>query len=383
MRIAVVSGPDPGHLLPAVAFGREAAGRGHDVTIMTTSRWKADVEATGLDHRSLPGVSKEPTGSDLGWRMWGRAAGMAPHVAESLAVSRPDLVVADTLTAGGGFGAEVLGIPWVELVPHWLWAPSDALPPIGLGQRAARTPIGRLLERVQRRQQARSFAEGRDQRRRARASIGLPVNGGPALRILATLPALELPRPDWPARCFIVGLLEWEPSSWEPLDPPDGDEPLVVVTDSTASGIDVSLGGRFVVGLHGDRIRLAVTTTRAVPDRPATVAGRGGHGPLLDVADCAAGFAGHGFVSKALARGVPLVLVPLQGDQRETAARVERLGAGITVPLEKATPSALAAAVSAVLADPSYRQAAARVASSGRGLGAARAVGLAERFTGA
>jgi UDP:flavonoid glycosyltransferase YjiC (YdhE family) len=72
---------------------------------------------------------------------------------------------------------------------------------------------------------------------------------------------------------------------------------------------------------------------------------------------------GHGMVGKALAAGVPLVLVPGGGDQRELARRVGRLGAGAVVE-RAATPRRLAAALVRVLADPSCRAAAAAVAGS-------------------
>lgn len=300
-------------------------------------------------------------------------------LAETLVELETDVVIADTLATDGAFAADLVGRPWVEVTPHWLWEPSSALPPIGLGQRPARTPVGRVVERYQRRQQRRSVEAGEAQRDAARARIGLPAGGGTAvLRLVGTLPALELPRPDWPARTHVVGALEWDPPSWPTLDVPEGDEPMVLVTDSTASTAQAGLAERAVEGLRGEWVRVVATTSAAMSPGPRVAVGRGRHGPVLDRADCAVGPGGGGFVAKALSRGVPVVVVPEQGDQRETAARIERLGAGVALSPATASPSALREAVGEVLGRACYRRAAARAARSGEGLGRERAADLIE-----
>lgn len=380
MRIVAVSGPDPGHLFPVVAVAVALRGRGHDVSVVTGQDWRSDLEASGLTFLGLPPLEPDEGDADLGWRMWGRAEQMAPPLAELLLDARADLVVTDTLVGSAGFAAELAGLPWVDVVPHFLWAPSRHLPPVGLGQRPARTVVGRLIERQQRRQQAASFAEGRELRRRARSALGLNGDGGPSLRLVATLPGLEPPRPDWPRRTFLVGALEWDPPDWAELPLPAGEGPLVVVTDSTAPHVEVSVADAAVAGLADGHVRLAVTSGAVHTDVPGVVVGRGPHGPLLDAAACAVGSAGHGFVTKALVRGVPLVLVPLHGDQRETVARVAREGAGLTIPPRRASPDRLRDAVDTVLGDRSFRAAAEGIAARAAGLGAARAAALVDRY---
>ena len=69
-------------------------------------------------------------------------------------------------------------------------------------------------------------------------------------------------------------------------------------------------------------------------------------------------------LTKALAAGMPLVLVPGGGDQRDLARRTARLGAAVTVE-RAATPRRLAAAVTQILADPAYAAAARTAARSG------------------
>lgn len=380
VRVLAVSAPDPGHLFPVVAVGAALRSRGHDVAVVTSADWHGDLEAAGLRFEGLPRLEPDRGDADLGWRLWGRAQQLAEPLSQAFRRLGADLVLADTLVSGAGFGAELVGVPWVEVVPHFLWQPSRVLPPIGLGQRPARTAVGRLVERRQRRHQAASVAEGRGQRAAARSALGLPGEGGPALRLVATLPDLEPARPDWPARTFVTGALEWDPPGWSPLALPEGSHPLVVVTDSTAANIEGSLAVEAVAGLAGEQVRLAVTSAVVAGDERHVVAGRGPHGPLLDAAACAVGPGGHGFVTKALARGVPLVLVPHQGDQRETAARAERAGAAITVRPESASAARLRSAVLTVLGDPSFRSAAEAIGVRAAGLGPDRAAALVTRF---
>ncbi|EUA54580.1 putative glycosyltransferase [Mycobacterium xenopi 4042] len=56
---------------------------------------------------------------------------------------------------------------------------------------------------------------------------------GPSRRLIATLPALEVPRPDWPAEAVVVGPLHFEPTNHVLAIPP-GSGPVVVVAPSTA-----------------------------------------------------------------------------------------------------------------------------------------------------
>ena len=71
---------------------------------------------------------------------------------------------------------------------------------------------------------------------------------------------------------------------------------------------------------------------------------------------------GLGTVMKALAHGVPLVCIPLVGDQPDNAARVVARGAGLRVPAD-APPGRMREAIQRVVTDPSFRQAAQQLAT--------------------
>lgn len=373
MRVACVTGGDLGHLGPVAALAVGLRRAGADVIVVSGGPHYEALAGDGVEVAELPMPADAARHDDFGYLLWERQAGMAPAVADVLSPWRPELVVADTLTTVGAFAAGLLRAPWLEVVPHHLMDPSPHLPPVGLGRAPSCLPWRRWSDASIRRQQGRSLEQAASARRRARLGLGLEGDGRPAARLLCTLPGLEPARPDWPADAFVVGPLEWEPPFPE-LELPPGDGPLVIVSDSTATGADRSLADEAGAALadHGD-LRVVLTTARAPAVRPPRmVIGRGKHGPLLDQAALAVGTAGGGYVGKALSRGIPMVLVPLHGDQLETAARVRRAGAAEVVRLRDLRAHRLERAIRRVLHEPAYRQAASALAS-----GAARVRGRA------
>jgi UDP:flavonoid glycosyltransferase YjiC (YdhE family) len=370
MRVAVVAGPDPGHSFPAIALCQQFLAAGDTPTLLTGTEWLDTARAAGVDAVELTGLDPTEDDDDLdaGAKIHQRAARMAVLNRSQLQAMALDLVVSDVITACGGMSAELLGIPWIELNPHPLYRPSKGLPPLGSGLAPGIGIRGRLRDATMRALTARSWRAGLRQRARVRVEIGLPATDpGPLRRLIATLPALEVPRPDWPAEAVLVGPLHFEPTD-EVLSIPPGSGPVVVVAPSTAltgtqgmaqtalecliPGAGLPAGARVVVSrLNGPDL--------TVP--PWAVAGLCRQDELLAHADLVICGGGHGMVAKTLLAGVPLVVVPGGGDQWEIANRVARQGSGRLVrPL---TGEALAGAAGEVLSTPSYRDAARRAAA--------------------
>ncbi len=84
------------------------------------------------------------------------------------------------------------------------------------------------------------------------------------------------------------------------------------------------------------------------------------HRLVLPHADLVVTHGGHGTVIKALAAGVPLVILHHGRDQADNAVRVTARGAGVAVP-RTASAQRIATAVTDVLGDPAYRRSAARL----------------------
>ncbi|OMB92230.1 glycosyltransferase [Mycobacterium colombiense] len=369
MRVAVVAGPDPGHSFPAIALCRRFAEAGDEPTLFTGSEWLDTARGAGIDAAALDGLAATDDDVDAGARIHRRAARMAVLNVPALRELAPDLVVSDVITAGGGMAAELLGIPWIELNPHPLYLPSKGLPPIGSGLAPGTGIRGRLRDAAMRALTARSVRTGLQQRANSRAEIGLPARDpGPLRRLIATLPALEVPRPDWPAEAVVVGPLHFEPTD-RILEVPAGSGPVVVIAPSTAligteglaevalgcltPGETLPAGSRLLVSrLDGPEL--------AVP--PWATVGLGRQDELLAHADLVICGGGHGMVAKTLLAGVLLVVVPGGGDQWEIANRVQRQGSARLIrPL---TADALVSAVNELLSSPGYR-AAAQAAAAG------------------
>ncbi len=371
MRVAVVAGPEAGHAFPAIALCLRLAAAGEEPVLLTGAERLDAARTAGLEAVELAGLNPEACDddSDAGAKIHRRAGRMAVLNAPALRDLRPDLVVSDVITVCGGMAAELIGVPWAELSPHPLYLPSRGLPPIGSGLAPGTGVRGRLRDAAMRALTARSIRAGDRQRTAVRAEIGLPpTDHGPRRRLIATLPALEVPRPDWPAEAVVVGPLHYEPTTVTLRIPP-GDGPVVVVAPSTAEtgaprmvetvlehlvpGSTLPAGARVVVSrLSGDDL--------TVP--PWATVGLGRQDVLLAAADLVICGGGHGMLSKTLLAGVPMVVVPGGGDQWELANRVVRQGSARLVrPLNA---GALTAAVTEVLGSPGYRQAARRAARS-------------------
>ncbi|SNS26254.1 glycosyltransferase [Rhodococcoides kyotonense] len=368
MRVAVVAGPDPGHAFPAIALCLELAAAGDSPVLFTGSRWVEAGGGAGIDTRVLKGLAPRPEDDDLdaGQRIHSRAAFISTELLPDLEDVSPDLVVSDVLTAGGGIAAERLRIPWVELCPHPLYAPSKGLPPIGSGLAPGTGVRGRMRDTLMRAATGRSIARGKAQRGVARQSVGLPAHDpGPAARLIATIPALEVPRPDWPTEAHVVGPLLWEPTR-ETLPLPGGSGPVVMVAPSTAFTGAQGMLESTLEGLDGRGVRVVASMLDEPPaDLPSWArAGLGRQDELLTHADVVVCGGGHGMLAKSLIHGVPVVAIPGGGDQWELANRAARQGSAVVV--RPPSPEAVGEAVMRVVEDRSFAHAAESAAAGAR-----------------
>jgi len=114
------------------------------------------------------------------------------------------------------------------------------------------------------------------------------------------------------------------------------------------------LHAQLVISLGGG---LDLARLGPLPGNPIVVR----YAPQLEIVKRAAvviTHAGLNTVLESLAEGVPLVALPLGNYQPGVAARIAARGAGLVIPQQKLVVKKLRAAVSKVLNDPSYRNAA-------------------------
>lgn len=84
-----------------------------------------------------------------------------------------------------------------------------------------------------------------------------------------------------------------------------------------------------------------------------------GYAPQLELIRRSALTISHGglnTVLESLGKGIPIVVLPVTNDQPGVGSRVERSGAGRSIPIGKLTVRALRDAVREVLGDPAYRE---------------------------
>lgn len=366
MRVAVVSGGDPGHVVPAIALCLRFTEVGDTPILFTGDRWVDAAASAGITASRVTGLALGDLRdeADLGRALHDQAAVLASALTPQLAALAPDLVVCDVLALGASMAAELLGVPWAQLSPHPLYVPSRGLPPIGSGLAVGVGVRGRLRDVVLRAMTARSIRQGDRQRAVVRRRIGLSARGaGPAVRLIATLPALEVPRPDWPDNAHVVGPLLWE-ASRQRMSPPPGTAPLVMVAPSTAWTGAAGMAEMTLAALRDLGVRAVVSTFGPAPAGLPEWArsGPGRQDELLRESSVLVCGGGHGMLTKALLAEVPVVVVPGAGDQWEMANRVARQGCGVIV--RPSTVDGLRDAVARVLGDPRFAAAAASAAAT-------------------
>ena len=129
----------------------------------------------------------------------------------------------------------------------------------------------------------------------------------------------------------MIGPCEFDPPvDAEPwLD--DIGEPIILVTTSSDRQADENLVRVAIEALADEPVHVVATFPCGVPHglalpANATVTEFIPHGRVLDRAVCAITHGGMGITQKALARGVPVCVVPHGRDQFEVARRVEVSG---------------------------------------------------------
>ncbi len=372
-----------------IALGRELARRGHAVTLQTWRRWQEDVEREGMAFAAAPEYHVFPT----------RERPLTPYQAveratrETVALVRdaaPAVVVADILTLAPALAGELEGVPVGTVIPHLDPRMPDGSAPYSCGARLPRSRAGRALWRGADPLLRHGLQLGRRQLNETRRRLGLPalgrVHGGisEALTLVATFPQLEYPRA-WPAGTHVVGPLMWEPPGPD-VEPPPGEDPLVLIAPSTSQDPGQTLLRAALEGLADLPVRVLASANRQIPAGVAVapnvrVVDWVSYSRAMPACDVVVCHGGHGTVARALASGCAVVIVPAAGDMNENAARVDWAGVGVRLPGRLLGARGLALAVGRALARPELREGARGLrAWSERHDGPARAADLVEGF---
>ncbi|MFE5673273.1 glycosyltransferase [Agromyces sp. NPDC056523] len=332
--IHIVTVDGGGNLPPTLRIADELARRGHRVRVLGQRRQADPVVRAGHAFEPLDGLG-----------FWDRtvrqtvpaAVADAVRLASSRTLAREvrdavagsDAAVVDGLMASSVRGAQSAGVPTAVLLHTFLayWERSFRRGPIGIGARL---------------RGADPLAAWRDA----------------DARIVTTDAGLD---PASQGRTALARASEWigAVETGVPAAPDASTPPLVVVSLSTTwfpgqtdayQHIATALGAlpvRAVATLGGLR-----PDRELVAPRNVRVMDRADHDALFREASLLIGHGGHSTTFRALAHGVPVLLLPMHPllDQPMIAKAVEHAGAGRMLP-RTAGPERIAAAVTAILGD--------------------------------
>jgi UDP:flavonoid glycosyltransferase YjiC (YdhE family) len=373
--VLAYTSPAKGHLFPTAAILIELAARGHRIVIRTLASEVGAMRQLGFDAAAIddriPAITEPsplPRGTVAALRASiGAFAQRAPYEAADLRAviekEEPDVVLADVnawgaLAEAERWAAEAGCRHFVELFPYTPPIPSRDVPPFGPGLPLARGPVGRLRDSV-----LRPVVFGTLERavlpmlNEVRRELGLSdvtdardMFTRAALALVTTAQPFEYSRSDWPDQALLVGPCEWEPPAPAPQWLDGVRDPIVLVTTSSEAQDDGRLVQVTLDALAGQPLHVVATLPAGIRDTyrippNAHVAEFIAHSAVLDRAVVAVTHGGMGATQKALARGVPVCVVPFGRDQHEVARRVVTSGAGTTIRPSRLTPQRLRAAI--------------------------------------
>jgi MGT family glycosyltransferase len=387
--ILFVGHPNAGHLNPLVSIAVRVRARGHRCVFagFGPAAVLTPIGGAGLALEPLPSPL-----SALGFHLLPYLRGMvesafavALFTAQPVAYARrllpllrrlaPDAIVSDFLFPGGGIAAEVLGIPWISVYHAGLIYPGPGVHAVGSGLDVGAPPTlrSRLLQQVQDRLTASTaarLARARAVLRRAPAAVSTTAPWtSPWLTLVLTAADAEAPREPLPPCSFFIGpCLEGrveEPFPFHLLE----DRPRVFVSMGTVFNRRPRLLRRIVLALRPCGAQLIVAAGASFPhlrdlEEHALVFPRVPQLELLPQVDVVISHGGNNTVTESLAAGKPLLVLPQGGEQDANASRVTFLGAGLRANGHRIQPLEIRAAAARLIADPSFRGAAARVAAT-------------------
>ena len=303
----------------------------------------------------------------------------AERLSARIADLRPDALVCDFFLFGALAAGEHARLPTAALVhnssvnwplPGLPLPPPGSLPMSGAAGWLRDRAWAISYDRVARREGLRFVNE-------ARASLGLGPLQRPyeqverAGRVLvmgsrAFELTLRVPLPDHVRHVGAI-LAAAPPEPWHP--PADDGRPLVLVSLSTLPQGQGPVMHRVLAALRDLPVRALVTLGPALAgesfDVPTNVQVETfvPHESVLPHVSAVVTQCGLSTISKVLAAGLPMVCLPVLGDQPANAARITAAGAGVRLPKD-ASATTIGDALQRVLDDERYRHAAQRLAAT-------------------
>ncbi|WNG47256.1 glycosyltransferase family 1 protein [Archangium minus] len=386
----LTSSTAPGHFLRVLDLAQQLTSRGHRVLFKAKATKEAEVKAAGAElipyehqldlqdlaalapHFELPRwMPKIPfTLTQVRNYIQANNVQLALELEPLLRREQVDCVVYDFFEFGAAWAAERAGIPWVSAGNMGSTLSRDDLPLMFIAK-----PPMQHLGKVP----ALGHALGNQflPVNAPRTKLGLPPYTGRTAEFVQAMisPRLHIVMAhrglagDIPIRDnqLFVGPTTFNVPAKTREEAPRVEPGTVVISTTTTPG-DNGLFRRVLEAVAPMNVPVLATSAGA-RDVPA---GLGAHvrieryvphDGVFPQARALITHGGWGTVGRALTYGLPMLVIPLFGDQILNAALVERAGLGRYLPLNKATPEAIRAELNALLADDGIRTRAQRAAA--------------------
>ena len=368
-KILAYTSPALGHVLPISALLSELAHRGHAIHLrtmragvetgqrlgFTTDTIDPRIEA--IEHDDWK-ANKAPDGLKRAFAVFGRRAPLeVADLAGAIEQVSPDALLVDVLCWGALSAAEAGALPWACFSPFTPLLRADGVPPFGPGLKPLPNMLGRARDAVLRTMMSGTVNSALPALNAAREGLGLQRVGSmdefwrrAPLMLVASGKPFEYPHADYGDAVQMIGPCALDPADTAPSWLTSIDRPIVLVTTSSEKQGDDNLVQTAMAALADEPVHVVATLPAGDPESlpappNATVCRLVPHGPVLDRAVCAITHGGMGATQKALARGVPVCVVPFGRDQFEVAQRVEVARCGTRLPAKKLSAERLLAKV--------------------------------------
>lgn len=351
-----------GDLHPIMGLALALQARGHDVALATSDFYRERIMAAGLEFRPLRPLSA-PDDRETLRRVFDPRNGveyllrtmLLPHIADmyadlSSAADGADFLVSGEVVLAAALVAEKHGLPWAGaiLAPFSFFSVYDPPPLPFLPAAVHLTRAPPLIQR-----QLLAFGQFLTRRwndpiNELRRSLGLRVSPtailtdrfSPTLNLALFSRQLGRPQPDWPRNVVQAGFVLYDPAGatrQTPLEDWLGSgPPPVTFTLGSAAVMDP---GRFFeesaeasqrLGVRGLLLMGGNTLPNQLP-KELFATEYAPYSTVFSRSACVVHQGGVGTTAQAMRAGVPQLVMPYAFDQPDNAARMVRLGVGLSV----------------------------------------------------
>lgn len=336
-----------GNVSPTLAILTSLASRGHRIVVIGHEQLRGVVDAAGFDFQVFEravrwSASAERPGvrSMLRYLTLASDRGSGRDLTRAAALVRPDVILVDCMMPGAMRAARATGIPVITIM-HTMYGYWDS-------QWSSSTPMGHWL----------------------RLTGTLPTAEArlPHMAVLTTMPEIDM-LPEHPRFPHALIAQTGPTARVRPAGSIREDAPILISLSTISYPGQLEVLQRLVDAVAELAVRAIVTTGPSLePSQitaPSNVTVRRfvDHDEVMRDVRLVIGHGGHGTTMRALAHGVPVLVVPMSSfaDHGLVAEAIVAAGAGATVS-KRAAPDELRSAIARTLADGGLRSGARRIA---------------------